>query len=198
VVTIGVEHTDTRLAFQARVSSLPDVSGLVADAMHGRRGAHAEYGVAAARPVPALPIEASATSAPTPKALRAKLEHLASAGDHAAAMAVGRALFDALADDAAALNDLAWRMSTEAPFEGNYTELCLPMAERANELARYENWYYVDTLALVMFQKGETREAVRLQRMAVDLAGDDPRGKEARAALQRFEAALKEVAVKGG
>jgi len=198
VVTIGVEHTDTRLAFRARVSSLPDVSDLVAEQLRGGREDRVAVSVA-----PATPIAASAPN-PIAKALGAhgpspeeQLAKLAASGDLAAAKRQATTMFEASFDDPARLNDLAWKLATEEPFEGKLTSECLVMAERANELTDYGNWYYVDTLALVMFQLGEVKEAVRLERIAVELAEGDPRGGEARDALERFEAALEEVAVQG-
>jgi hypothetical protein len=229
VVTLGVEHTDTRLAFRARVSALPDVSGLVADAM-GRGGAHRRaggpHGVAAGRAIPAgSPMASGAAhgsagssgsdragdaggwlSMGTPDAagrgavkngataLREELDRLARKGDFAAADALGRELLAALGDDANALNSLAWTLSTEEPYAGHLVELCRAASERSNELTDYESWYFVDTLALVMFQLGDVEEAVRLERIAVELAAGDPRGREARDALKRYEAALEEVA----
>jgi hypothetical protein len=203
VVTLGIEHTDTRLGLRARVSALPDVSGLVAQAL-GRRHAPAERpGVAAARPAPAAtalsaathwePMEAGTSPPGGARALRTELERFAHEGDFAAAEAVGRELVGALHDDANALNDLAWTLSTEDPYAGRLVDLCASASERSNELTGYRSWYHLDTLALVKFQLGDVREAVRLERLAVELAAGDPRAGEARKALERYEAALAEV-----
>ena len=191
VITFGLEHTDTRLGIKARVSGVPDVSGLVAEAIHGAKGEWS--GDRYASRGGSFPIEASA---PPPEAgqslmsLRSNFERLATEGEHAAANQLGREILDEAFDDPFYLNNLAWTISTEDPYQGNYVELAMMLAERANEASEYSNWYYVDTFALVMFQVGEVKEAVRLSKLAVELAGDDSRGDEAREALKRYEAAL--------
>ncbi len=196
VVSVGLEHTDTRLALHARVSHIPDVSGLVAQAIRGEP----RYGLGVP-PRPKAPVEASvAKNAPEDEVseLRDSFAELAHAGDRSAAKAVGWEIFDAAFDDANALNDFAWTLLTVEPYEGNYLDLAMPVAERANELTDYQNWYYLDTLALCMFAYGEVEEAIRLEKKAVDLAAGDPRGKAARDALDRFEAALAQATGAGG
>lgn len=188
MVSVGLEHTETRLALHARVESIPDVSLLVAEALHG-----------SGRPVgePSRRRLVAEAAAPRPaEDLRDRFAELALSGQHDAAREVGRAIFDAQMDDANALNDFAWTLATAEPYAGNYLDLALPMSERANELTDYQSWYYVDTLAHCYFSLGEVKEAVRLERLAVELAGNDPRGDEARKALARFEGALDEVALR--
>ena len=198
VITVGIEHTDTLLGFKARVSNIPDVSGLVAQAIHGggHRGydSHDAFG-AASKPAPPKKKEA-----PSLLSLRSDFDRLAGSGDHAAAKQVAHDVFDAAMEDAFYLNNMAWTLATEHPYKGNYDELALMMSERCNELTEYGNWYYVDTLALLMFQRGEVKQAVKLSRKAVELAGDDPRGSEAQEALERYEAALQDpvTAAAGG
>jgi hypothetical protein len=184
VVTFGLEHTDTRLALRARVSSLPDVSGLVSRALRGE--GHGDLLAAQGRP----------TAASAPTGLRAEFERLNQEGDADAAAAVLEQISKAAAGDAFALNNLAWAVATEPQYAGRYPGLALDMALRANDLSGYGNWYYLDTLARIRFDAGELAEAVRLERMAVERAGADPRGEEARDALARYEAALEAVAAR--
>ncbi|MEM7306005.1 MAG: hypothetical protein AAF682_05010 [Planctomycetota bacterium] len=196
VVTVGMEHTDTRLGFRARVSNIPDVSGLVVQAIRGERD-HDAFGYAgrgngkvfAMNELAPAPAEAGQSL----MSLRSDFDRLASEGHHHQAHAVGQQVFEAAFEDPYYLNNMAWTIATEKPYAGHYLELAMSMSERSNELTEFGNWYYVDTLALLMFEIGEVKEAVKLARRAVELAGDDPRGSEARDALKRYEEALEPV-----
>jgi len=191
VVTFGLEHTDTRLALRGRVSSLPDVSGLVGEALQGHHGG--EVGLmSASAPAPA-PVAGPTQAAPALKGLRAEFESLASKGDTDAARAALERVAAAADMDPLYLNDCAWAVATEARYGGRFTDVARSMALRANELTEYGNWYYVDTLARIRFDDGDLEEAVRLEEMAVALAQSDPRGSEASKALERYQTALDAV-----
>jgi hypothetical protein len=81
---------------------------------------------------------------------------------------------------------------TEDEFEGRFDELALKLSRRSNELTDYESWIYVDTLALALFKTGDTRGAVDMEKKALALCGNGDRRQEVEAALERFQAALRE------
>jgi hypothetical protein len=192
MVAIAVEHTDTRLSLAARVNNVPDVSGLVAQAIHGGGGHRG--------PNPMLGL-ATEAAAPAPEPAMTTLDAmrtLNATGDMAAAISLGEELFLSNFDDPLALNNQAWAMVTEDGLGASYLDLAMRMSERANELTDFENWYYLDTLARVMFESGEVKEAVRLQRLAVKHAQGDPRAGDAEAPLKRYEAALAETVAEAG
>ncbi|MCZ6597898.1 MAG: hypothetical protein O7B99_09690, partial [Planctomycetota bacterium] len=190
VVAARIEHTDTRLAFRARVSHIPDVSGLVAQAL-GSGGP----------PRGLLPDRNGGGRGGSGhgngrEALRATFDELSGApATQEAALAVGRKLLASEDDDPLYLNNFAWALITEDQYGGNYLDLARSLAEQANEASDHRNWYYLDTLALVEFQSGNLERAVKLERRAVELAADDPRGSDAEKQLAVFEAALSEAAV---
>jgi tetratricopeptide (TPR) repeat protein len=100
-------------------------------------------------------------------------------------------------NDAMPLNNAAWSLLTDRRPDARQIELALRFAERANELTGHSNWMFVDTLALAHFENGDVQKAITLERKAVELAGSDPRRKEAEAALARFEAALAKATTGG-
>lgn len=113
-------------------------------------------------------------------------------GDRDAALAAADALFAALADDAGAFNRYAWVMLQDESICQQYADVALRFSRRSNELTGHSNWMYVDTLAWAKFRTGDVRDAVELERKALDLAAGDPRRGEAVSALATFEAALAE------
>ncbi len=129
--------------------------------------------------------------------LQADFEEAAEKGDHEAANLIGARLVKALGDDAQALNNFAWALLTEERFGGQYAKLALKLSQKSNELTKQGNWYYVDTLAHAHFALGDVKEAIRLERRAVELAKGDTRVSEARQALEKFEKALEEGARSG-
>jgi hypothetical protein len=68
-----VQHSDTRLALRARLQEMPDVSGMVAQALSARKRAAAQYAtLAASRPAgPSRAVEASAAQVQTVAATEA-------------------------------------------------------------------------------------------------------------------------------
>ncbi|MEW6072302.1 MAG: hypothetical protein AB1726_06840 [Planctomycetota bacterium] len=129
------------------------------------------------------------------RSLRAELEAALERGaDPAEIETLGRGIFAAGENDVRFLNDLAWILLTEERFAGRLDGLALDAALRANKLARFADWYCVDTLALAVFRSGDVEGAIDLERRALELAGNDPRRGEAEAALARFLAARAEPA----
>lgn len=99
-------------------------------------------------------------------------------------------------DDANRLNHLAWDLLTEDRFGGAFDQEALQLSARSNELTHYDNWLYLDTLALAMFKTGEYAKAVDLQQKAVKLAGNSG-GKGPKERLAQFERALAESKLAG-
>ena len=88
--------------------------------------------------------------------------------------------------DHEAMNRLAWSFLTVEGLQGNFDEVAYKISNRSNALTDFENWMYLDTLALASFERGMVARAVELEQKAVKLAGDDDRVGEAKAALERF------------
>jgi tetratricopeptide (TPR) repeat protein len=69
------------------------------------------------------------------------------------------------ADNANALNVLAWRLLTEKQYEHQYNDVALTLAERA--CAVEPDWAYLDTLARAKFDTGDVHAALELQERAL-------------------------------
>lgn len=95
-------------------------------------------------------------------------------------------------DNAARLNEFAWRWLTEPAYEGVLNGVALRMATRCNQLTGESNWMYVDTLAWAHFKAGDVDRAIDLERKALELCKDDRRIDEVKDALATFEAARAE------
>ncbi len=85
------------------------------------------------------------------------------------------------------LNNLAWSMLTEESYDNTYDDEALKLAEMACKATKYDNWAYVDTLALAKFRAGAVHDAIKLQRKAIELHGGDD--SDLQRALERYEAA---------
>jgi len=108
-----------------------------------------------------------------------------------AARACAKAFLERAHDKATALNNFAWALLTEDQYDDAYTGLALKMSERSNELTKYENWAFLDTLALAKFKSGDAKTAVELEKKAIEHCGG--RGKaELEKALAKFEKTLNE------
>ncbi|MHC5112446.1 MAG: hypothetical protein ACYTHJ_21515, partial [Planctomycetota bacterium] len=107
--------------------------------------------------------------------------------DKAAALRLGNYILEKASDDAGALNNFAWELLTKEGIKGDYNELALAAAERCHKLSEGENWMYVDTLALAKFENGHAKEAVELEKKAIELAGDNPMVDSLKEQLSKFE-----------
>ncbi|MFQ5804996.1 MAG: hypothetical protein ACE5I3_00950 [Phycisphaerae bacterium] len=171
VASVVMEHSNEMFHFSAMVTGLPDVGPFVS------RMITAELSRA----------EQANLGEMVWKEFRSLGSHK---GDHEAALALAEKLFETLHDDALRLNKYAWKMLTKDEFEGRFNEVALKFSKRSNELTDQKNWMFVDTLALALFETGDAKAAVELEKKALALCGDDSRRGEVEAALQRFEAAL--------
>ncbi len=127
--------------------------------------------------------------------------------DEAAAYKWAEKMLDGPAkDNPNALNSLAWSIvDDESPIKlksPNY-KLAVKIAERANELAKAEDPFILDTLAYAQFKNGQVDKALENQKKAVKIAesqGDFPADtlKELRDRLEMMKAKKKKAGGGGG
>jgi thiol-disulfide isomerase/thioredoxin len=100
-------------------------------------------------------------------------------GDRGAASAYGKKLVDSVfKDNAGALNYIAWSIvdpDTKLDDSKRDIKLALRASQRSNELTKFENSMYLDTLALATFLSGDAAKALELQEKAIKLMDEkDP------------------------
>jgi hypothetical protein len=190
VVSVAVQHSDTRLAFGARVHGIPDVSGMVSQAAQGWKHGGGAATVRASERAP-VPVQASSrTASAEPDAMRERFDQLALRDENPEAARASCGHIREYVQDAQWLNNFAWALLTEEPYGGRYDDQALLLSKRSNELSEHSSWYFLDTLALAYFRSGETDAAIEVQKKAVELAAGDPQLPAAVAALERYQAAL--------
>ncbi len=96
--------------------------------------------------------------------------------DYPAAYKFARQASDAQLENSLLQNELAWTIATSKDAENRDLALAELFATRANKAAKGKNAGIIDTLARVMFLKGDKQKALELQQEAIDLA--DPRAKQ--------------------
>jgi hypothetical protein len=169
VVSLVMEHSNNMFRFSTMVTGLPDVGPFVSKMIA------AEHQRA----------EAPGVADHVWREFCKHAEH-----DRDAALALGEKLVEVLHDDARELNNCAWALLTDDPFKGHFSELALKLSQRSNELTDHNHWAFVDTLALALFETGDAKAAVDMEKKALALCGDDSGRAGLEAALKRFEAAL--------
>jgi thiol-disulfide isomerase/thioredoxin len=87
--------------------------------------------------------------------------------DYAAAYKLARQMSDARPDDAMFQNELAWAIATMKDVEERDLDLAEKIALRANTAAKGENPEILDTVARVLFMKGQKEKAIEFQEKAV-------------------------------
>jgi hypothetical protein len=90
--------------------------------------------------------------------------------DYDEAYRLARKISDADKDNATVQNELAWTIATMDGVEKRDLELAELIANRANKAAGGKDPAILDTLARVVFMKGDKKEAVEIQQKAVDLS----------------------------
>jgi hypothetical protein len=90
--------------------------------------------------------------------------------DYPAAYALAAGISDAKPDDAMLLNQLAWEIATKKGIETRDLDLAEKIALRANTAAKGRNAEILDTVARVLFMKGQQAKAVEYEEKAVQLA----------------------------
>lgn len=202
VVALSVDYSDRAFRLSAALTGIPDVGDTVAKLVTEEMGGGRQASTPARPKRPGTSVEKrakkdaggekAATEALDAAALRKKFDGLAlERKDRETAAACATKLFDAIEDDARALNNFAWALLTEDRYENGYDELALKFTKRSNELTDQENWAYLDTLALAQFKTGDAEGAVKIERKAIELC-DGPGLDDLKKALARFEAAVKE------
>lgn len=79
-------------------------------------------------------------------------------------------------DDALILNQLAWRIvddNTRLPLKNPDYQTAIVIARRAVELTKEKDAMILDTLAYAYFKHGDVQNALKYQKMAVDLLEQD-------------------------
>lgn len=101
---------------------------------------------------------------------------------------IAKELMPAIEKNAMMLNALAWNILTGEDVLYRDHKLALKAAERASELEDHGNAAVLDTYALALWENGQKKKAVEMQRKAVALADDDEEMKaELQGRLERFE-----------
>jgi hypothetical protein len=94
-----------------------------------------------------------------------------------------------IVDDPAILDDLAWELATAPEFKKKDLKLAEESARKANKLSGGEDPEIVETLARITFMKGDRKEAVSLQKLAIAKCRDNPElKKELEADLKDYKA----------
>jgi thiol-disulfide isomerase/thioredoxin len=93
--------------------------------------------------------------------------------DYQAAYRLAERLSDAQPDDAGRQNRLAWTIATKEGLAERDLDLAEKIARRANESTQGKDAEILDTLARVLFLKGQKAEAINLQTKAVEHAEAD-------------------------
>ncbi len=197
VASVVVEHSDDMFRFSTVVTGIPDVGDMVAQLItqeHRKEAGHAHVKRAMREKHWGEALQAIESQlgkgSEDMKLLQAKFEILAvRRKDQAAAITCGEAIFKKAHDNARTLNNFAWALLTEDQYGGAYTDLALKMSERSNELTKYENWAFLDTLALAKFKAGDVESAVGLEKKAIEHCGGQGKT-ELEKALAKFEKAL--------
>ncbi len=178
VASLAIEHSHEVLHFSVHVTGIPDVSGMItqlieAEMKQDEMLAGIEKAIDKGDHQSAIrQIDEVLSNKPDDcNLLQKKFNILAvKAGDQDAAMNCGQEVYTCISNNANTLNTIAWRLLTEDRYEGKYNELALKMSKRSNELTHENNWMYVDTLAVAMFEMGDTDAAIKLGKKAIELA----------------------------
>lgn len=116
------------------------------------------------------------------------------AGQPAEAWKIGEELLEANKGNAMMMNQLAW---TIVDPEGGVREpnlaLALKAAEAGYQASKGENSALIDTLARVVFLKGDVARAIELQKQAIEKTPEGAMKTEMKKALAEYEAALKKA-----
>lgn len=103
---------------------------------------------------------------------------------------LGNELLERFKEDPELLNQIAWFTVDDRSVKTRDLDLALRAAERANTLEKGQNPAILDTLARVLWEKGDKSKALELQKMAIGKlpAGDEsPMAKQMREALEKYQ-----------
>lgn len=194
-LALVLSHGERTMKLSLAISGVPDISGVVAQMLvenqkKERLSSEIRQAARSGQWDRALELLDSSL-AQDPKnegALREKFEILAlRKKDPAGAMAVAEKLVANIWDDALGLNNLAWALLTEDGYGKGYADLSLRLARQSNELSENVKWEFMDTLALALFESGDTAKAAELQEKTIEAFKVKAAGKQ----LQKLEESLK-------
>ena len=134
----------------------------------------------------------------TSQAWVGEFNKIAREGDIERTNQVGEALLRThLKDDSQALNQIAWMIVANDSSSDDGVALGRRMATRACELTEWKNADILDTLAYACMRQSDYREAVRVQRLAVENAKSDEEKDFYRDRLGEMEEKLAEQRLPG-
>jgi thiol-disulfide isomerase/thioredoxin len=105
----------------------------------------------------------------------------------AEAYEMGERVLEAIWDDAQMLNAIAWTVVDNKAVTERNIDFAEKAASRANELTEGKDPAILDTFARVYYEKGDLKNAIRLQKKAVEFAPKDQMGGEIKAVLKKYE-----------
>ena len=89
------------------------------------------------------------------------------------------------------MNDMAWMVLASTPEEQRDSERALKLALQVNDLTKYEDPWYLDTLALAYSTTGDMARAIKTLTKALErLSGGPAYRAEMETRLAKYEAAL--------
>lgn len=170
-----VDHSDELFRISFGVTGIPDVGNLVSSFIARKQKQH-QRGAELTRAIQRenwdeaeSALQAALDADPDDLSLLRKKFDLLALGkkDHAAAVECGEALAKAMQDSPRGLNRFAWALLTADKYGHAYNELALKMSRRSNEMTDYENWMFLDTLAVAEFDNGNVERAIELEKQAI-------------------------------
>jgi thiol-disulfide isomerase/thioredoxin len=90
-------------------------------------------------------------------------------------------------DNSQLLNMLAWYTLDDEAVQDRDLEFAMAAAKAANEASGGNNPAVLDTLARAYYEMGNFAKAVKVQKKAVEFAGDDAMGEDIRKTLEKYE-----------
>jgi thiol-disulfide isomerase/thioredoxin len=119
-----------------------------------------------------------------------KFQILLAEKNDASAYSIGEEIAKNNWDNPQMLNMLAWFVVDRPGIQNRNLDFALKLAGRANELTHEKDAAILDTFARVYFEKGDLKNAVRLQKKAVANAEEGEMAAQLAEALKKYEAAL--------
>lgn len=204
--SLVVDHSDTLMRWSLQVQGIPRVGELVTAMLVQEQRQEQErqqlrHAMKNGKWDKALEmIDAKLTDHPNNSSLLEKKFDALALGkkDHGAAVACGKKLAKLHANNARALNNFAWKLLTEDKYGQEFDELARKMSQRSNELTEFNDWRFLDTLALAKFRTGDAEGAVELQRKAIEACKNDGNRRGLEDTLAQFEKSLEGETIAAG